>query len=172
MYRLIIKHLITFVIFYLIGSQLELSFSYSSIKDFLTNMLVVSTMVFTLMGIWIAYLYPDALDKIKDQESKITNVDFTDTQARLKRLEFIVSSIFKSSITVIIIMAIFVFKIILEASSIYSLALPIIQSLTLPTIVILSLLQFEAIFNVLQANILFINELHGRKQSKEQEEDI
>ncbi|OZT82191.1 hypothetical protein CIK04_28295, partial [Vibrio sp. 03_296] len=43
--------------------------SYDSSKDFFSNMLVVSTMVFTLMAIWIAYLYPDALDKIRDQEN-------------------------------------------------------------------------------------------------------
>jgi len=172
MIRGIVRYIVIVIILYYISNYFNLSFKYDSINNFLTNMLVVSTMVFTLMGIWVAYLYPDALDKIRDQESKIINVDFSEAKARLKRLEFIVASILKSSFVVIIVMAIFILKVILDSIHNSHEFIPIIQRLILPVIGLISVMQFEAIINVMKANILFINELHSRKEAKEQEEDI
>lgn len=103
-----------FLVVLLLSVLLKLNLSYDTVKDYLSNLLVVSTMVFTLMAIWIAYLYPEALDKIKDEEDKVENVDFSEAQAKLRRLEFIVASVFKSAIVAIIVMGIFLFKAIFE----------------------------------------------------------
>lgn len=161
-----------FLVVLLLSVLLKLNLSYDTVKDYLSNLLVVSTMVFTLMAIWIAYLYPEALDKIKDEEDKVENVDFSEAQAKLRRLEFIVASVFKSAIVAIIVMGIFLFRALFENIDYLQQVLPYIQTLTPSVLISIFILQFEAIYSVVQANMIFINELHGRKERKEQDEDI
>ncbi|WP_143146002.1 hypothetical protein [Vibrio vulnificus] len=133
-------------------------------------MLVVSTMVFTLMAIWIAYLYPDALDKIRDQE-KLEIADFSEAKSKLKRLEFIVASVLKSASVSIVIIAIYLGKALFESIS-YVFVIKEAGYLLAPTMITLFWLQSEAIFSVMKANVTFINELHTRKEHKEEDEDI
>lgn len=161
-----------FLVVLLLSVLLKLNLSYDTVKDYLSNLLVVSTMVFTLMAIWIAYLYPEALDKIKDEEDKVENVDFSEAQAKLRRLEFIVASVFKSAIVAIIVMGIFLFKAIFENVTYLQQVIPYIHTLAPSVLISTFILQFEAVYSVVQANMIFINELHGRKERKEQDEDI
>jgi hypothetical protein len=171
MSKYILKYCIGFIGTYLLSSFFELSVSFDSSKDFFNNMLVISTMVFTLMAIWIAYLYPEALNKIKAQEN-VEIADFTEAQDKLKRLEFIVASILKSAIVSIIIISIYLAKALFEQTNFILEHLPDIQLFLAPTLIVLFWLQSEAIISVMKANVTFINELHGRKEHKEEEEDI
>lgn len=166
----ILKYSVIFVLFYFIFRYFNVVVDYDSSKDFFNNMLVVSTMVFTLMAIWIAYLYPDALDKIRDQE-QLEIADFSEAKSKLKRLEFIVASVLKSAFVSIVIIALYLAKALFESTP----NLRIIQEvgyLLAPTLITLFWLQSEAIFNVMKANVTFINELHTRKEHKEEDEDI
>lgn len=171
MVKYIIKYLLIFVVFYLLFRLVGISVLFGSAKDFFNNMLVVSTMVFTLMAIWIAYLYPDALDKIKHQE-KLENADFTETHDKLKRLEFIVASVLKSALVSIIIIGIYLAKSLFENFDLVTLHVDQLRLLLAPTLVTLFWLQSEAILSVMKANVTFIEELHIRKEHKEEEEDI
>lgn len=168
----ILKYSFVFLSVLALSVSFDLKIKFDDIKDYLTNLLVVSTMVFTLMAIWIAYLYPEALDKIKDQESNVEHVDFTETQAKLKRLEFIVASVFKSAIVAILILGIFLVKAIVGSTIILASTIPFFVTIAPSVLIVTFFLQCEAIYSVIKANIIFINELHGRKEKVEEEDDI
>lgn len=158
------------MLFYFIFRYFNIVVLYDSSKDFFSNMLVVSTMVFTLMAIWIAYLYPDALDKIRDQE-KLEIADFSEAKSKLKRLEFIVASVLKSAFVSIVIIVIYLVKALFE-NTLCELVIQEVEYLLAPTLITLFWLQSESILSVMKANVTFINELHSRKEHKEEDEDI
>ena len=128
-------------------------------------------MVFTLMGLWIAFLYPNALRRLVDPV-KIENVDFSDTLNETRRLEGLVGSVLKSAFVVMMIMMIFIFKIYFFNTNFYLSNIFLIKSIALSFVTILTVLQFESIFYVIYSNVMFINEIHKKREDREADEDI
>jgi hypothetical protein len=163
-----------FILFALLLSVLvnyPLEYSYSDFENYLGILLTVSSMVFTLMGIWIAFLYPNALSRLVNPD-KVENADFDTALGETKRLEGLVGSVLKSAFVVTMIMAIFAAKIVLHQSAFYYSHIVIFKSLALTTVAVLSLLQFESIFYVIYSNVMFINELHSKREDREADADI
>jgi hypothetical protein len=152
-------------------NRIGMSASYSDYKDALSILFGISSMVFTLMGIWIAFLYPNALKRLVNP-SKIAHVDFSESLNETKRLESIVGSVLKSAVVAISIMLIFIMRLLLTNTQIYVENYFLIQSLALSTIIVLGGLQLESIFHVIKSNIMFINDLHTKREDKEADNDI
>lgn len=141
------------------------------LKDYVDTLLNVSGMVFTIMGIWIAFLYPNALMKLVSP-NQISNVDFTETLKDTRRLEAIVSSVLKSALVVTIIMLLNLSKLAISESAFYQSNMATIKIVAFSCVCTLTLLQIEAIANVIYSNIAFINELHSRRQDREADRDV
>ncbi len=146
-------------------------YSYDDFKEYSNVLLNASGMVFTLMGIWIAFLYPNALSRIVNPET-IRTVDFSESLEETKRLEAIVGSVLKSAIIVLSIMLIYLLKVLLYKQSIYSDNIPLFKSVAVSLVTVLSLLQIEAIWHVMFSNIMFINDLHHRREEREADADV
>lgn len=164
-------------IFFIILSSLLIWFfnpqyNFSDVKDYLSFLGVVSSMIFTLMGIWVAFLYPNALKRIVDLDVNVSNVDFSTSKLESKRLESIISSILVSGFVVIVAMFIFFFKIIFHSSSIYIEYIVGIKSFVLIIIVGITILQISAILDVLFSNVMFLNDLYEKEVNKKLEEDV
>ena len=123
------------------------------------------------MGIWLAFLYPNALQKLVNP-SKVENVDFSVALAETKRLESIVASVLRSAFVVMMIMLIFMLKIIISNFEFYSEYILFIKSFTLSFSLLLGLLQFESILYVIYSNVMFINDLHAKRQQREEDSDL
>lgn len=156
---------------YFLFFNINLNYLYSDFKEYLLVLLAVSSMVFTIMGIWIAFLYPNALQRLMDP-SKIENADFSETLTETKRLEGLVASVLKSAFIVTIIMLIFLTKTILFYTPYYATYLHEIKSAALSLVIILTFLQLESIFFVIFSNVMFINDLHNKRENKEADADI
>jgi len=171
----VIIRLFVYLVFFLFLSficyKYSVDFSYSDFKDYLSVLLTVSSMVFTLMGLWIAFLYPNALRRLVDPV-KIENVDFSDTLNETRRLEGLVGSVLKSAFVVMMIMMIFIFKIYFFNTNFYLSNIFLIKSIALSFVTILTVLQFESIFYVIYSNVMFINEIHKKREDREADEDI
>lgn len=143
----------------------------SNLKDYLDTLLNVSGMVFTIMGIWIAFLYPNALLKLVNP-TKIETADFSDSLQETKRLEAIVASILKSASVVTAIMLINLIRLATSehfsglASSQY------IHSAALSITITLSYVQLESVLHVIFSNVSFINDLHNKREEREADGDI
>ena len=164
-------YLITTIVLTYFFYKLGVKYSFESFKDFLSALLTASSMVFTLMGIWIAFLYPNALQRLINPE-KIEIADFSESLNETKRLESLVASVLRSAFVVLAIMVIFLTKAVFHETAIYANYVSTIKATALATATTLSAIQVESIAYVIFSNILFINDLHRRREDREADNDI
>ena len=171
MLRYLISYCLLFTITIFLYIKFDVNISYKDYKDFLFVLLNVSGMVFTLMGIWIAFLYPNALKRIVNP-GVIENVDFTESLNETKRLESIVASVLKSAMVVVSIVFIFLIKLLISTMAIYINNQIIFESVAVAFVLILTFLQLESVFHVAKSNVMFINDLHKKREDREADQDI
>lgn len=149
----------------------ELKFSYSDFKDYSNTLLSISGMVFTIMGIWIAFVYPNAIKRLQDPD-KIKIADFTATMQDTRRLESIVGSIMESGAVAISITLMYLGKLLITGVPAYLEYREIFKASGIAVIIFLTLIQCSAVFSVIYSNYLFIDDLHTRRESQERNVDI
>jgi hypothetical protein len=148
-----------------------LSYSYSDFKDYGNNLLAISGMVFTIMGIWIAFIYPNAILRLQ-APSKIKNADFTQTLEDTRRLESIVGCIMKSAFVASAICLVFLIKILASSTPLYKENIQLVKSLVLGVVMFLTFLQGSAVVSVMYANFMFIEDLHRRREIRQGDNDF
>ena len=104
-----ISYAVLFIVLAYVFHSIEIDYSYSDFKNYISALLTASSMVFTLMGIWIAFLYPNALQRLVDPV-KIENADFSETLNETKRLEGLVGSVLRSAFVVMMVILVFMLK--------------------------------------------------------------
>ncbi|SEJ50503.1 hypothetical protein [Pseudomonas sp. NFR16] len=149
----------------------RLGFSYSDFKDYCNILLSISGMVFTIMGIWIAFVYPNAIKRLQDPD-KIKIADFTATMQDTRRLESIVGSIMESGSVALCITLIYLCKLLVSGIPAYIEYREVAKAASLGVIIFLTLVQCSAIFSVIYANYLFIGDLHTRREVQERKSDV
>ncbi|MBB1615889.1 hypothetical protein A9978_25890 [Pseudomonas sp. UMC65] len=149
----------------------ELKFSYSDFKDYCNTLLSISGMVFTIMGIWIAFVYPNAIKRLQDPD-KIKIADFTATMQDTRRLESIVGSIMESGAVAISITLIYLGKLLITGLPAYLEYRDAVRAASVAVIMFLTFVQCSAVFSVIYANYLFIDDLHTRREAQERNADI
>lgn len=149
---------------------LNIEYQYADLKAFLDVLLNVSGVVFTLMGIWIAFLYPNALARIVGPSSVIT-ADFSEGKEEYVRLTAIVGSVLKSAFVVLVIMALNLARVIFPAIPIIVENLILIKQLALGFACMLFLIQSDAVMEVILANVKFLNDLHTKRASRQAEDE-
>lgn len=169
-YRVIIYLIISLATYFSSIRWLS-AFRYEDFKDYLTLISGVSGMVFTIMGIWIAFLYPNAMARITSPE-KIIAKDFSESRSDSRRLEGIVGAVICSALVMIAALFMTLAKIIIMALPIYACYRVEIKSLALAGLVFITLIQLESVLHVVLSNILFINDLHFKRKSRQADEEM
>lgn len=169
MKKLAVYPVLVFVIGFLL-SNLSFDYSFSDFKDYSTLLFGISSMVFTIMGIWIAFMYPNAMAKIVDSIDIKTEKDqiLKDTQ----RVESLILAIVKSALVVTALMILFLANLVFSKTNFFFFYCSEIKLLYLTIIVFLTYIQLESIFYVVKSNIVFIINLHDEKEKKEHKADI
>lgn len=167
------KNLIVYpVLFICLGCvyyYLNLQYSYQDFSSYSQVLLSVSSMVFTIMGLWIAFLYPNALQRLVN--SSVEPTDFSDSLNETKRLESLVGSIIRSAIVVVMVMLIYLAKILFFQTEFFMNNASNIKAIMLAVVTFLSILQIESIVYVIKSNVLFLNDLHGKREKREGDND-
>jgi hypothetical protein len=164
-------YLAIFIVSIYLFDHYSIDYSFGDFKEYTTSLLAVSGMVFTIMGIWIAFLYPNALNRIVDPD-KIKTADFSSTLQETKRLEAIVGSVLKSAVIVLCVSQLLLAKIIFYETAFYELNAGLIKTIALSFVTALSYVQLEAVGQVAFANIMFLNDLHNKRESREADNDF
>lgn len=146
-------------------------YSYAELKSYLDSLVNSSAMVFTIMGIWIAFLYPNALSRLVDPK-KVETADFSDSLTETKRLEAIVGSVLKSGIVVLVALSIFMGKILFASSGFYTANHTCVKLSVLALVVTMTYAQAEAVISVLLSNVMFLNDLHRKREERQTAKDI
>lgn len=149
----------------------NINYVYSDFANYCTLLVSVSGMVFTIMGIWLAFLYPNALQRIVNPKT-IETVDFTEQLEDTRRLEAIVGSVLKSSFVMITLLIVYLTKLVLFKSHLYLEFQDVIKNTSLALIIAISYMQIEAVISVILANVMFINDLHNKREQRDIDEQV
>ena len=153
---------------YFLHSKGFVVYGYGDFKDFVGALIAISGMIFTIMGIWIAFLYPNALARIVS--SNVKSADFSDGGEDARRLEKIVAAVLLSALVAVASAFCFFWKMLLGGAAFYVGNVLEIKSLALAFITILSLVQLEAVWSVVVANVLFLTDLHQKREKRAQDD--
>lgn len=167
----VIVYLILSCVTYFASTKWLHGFKYEDYKDYLSLISGASGMVFTIMGIWIAFLYPNAMSRIISPD-KIVAIDFTESKSESKRLESIVGAVMCSALVMMAALLINLMKIIIFTLPFYSEYRVEVKSAALACIIFMTLIQLESVVNVVLSNILFINDLHFKRQARQADEEM
>lgn len=153
------------------AARIPIAYKYDDLRDYIGLLSGVSGMVFTIMGIWIAFIYPNALSRLVNA-SKIVNADFSDTLEDTKRLENIVAAVLKSALVACGLILIVLTKVAIWKTSFYAEYASLIKAGAFSVVVLATVVQIEAIASVIFANVMFINDLHRKRQDREADQGL
>lgn len=119
----------------------------------------ISVMIFTIMGIWIAYLYPNAILRIT-QPSKVDTI-FSDEDS--ERVKVIVGVVVLSAVVLSLLLIGVVLKPFIIKSALFTYTPDLIVAIGMFALLTLSYLQLIAVYIVIASNVNFIIDLRNKK---------
>lgn len=128
----------------------------------------ISAAVFTISGIWIAYIYPEAIVAFTSSD-KVSLLNGTESTKRIKELVLVVIS---SSVVLISTLvynlgyAFFVNIDIVIANKI------VFKRLAIILVCFISFVQMKALWSILLSNIMFVDRLYSLKTEREVNDDL
>lgn len=142
-----------------------INFSTTGIQKTSDITLSISGMIFTIMGVWIAFIYPNAILRLKS--NKLEPADFTENQEEKERLGRIVGAIVQSSLVAIAILVANLASAVIENPH-QQTETPAIAAI----IISAAILQVEGIIQVIRSNIDFLSDLHSKSSRKKTEQQL
>lgn len=170
MYRILL-YLALSVACYFASAKWFHSFKYEDYKDYLTLLSAVSGMVFTIMGIWIAFLYPNAMSRIVNSD-KLVSADFSESQSDAKRLGSIVGAIMSSALVMLGVLLMALAKLLLQMMPIYVEYKVQFKAAALSSLLFITFVQLESVVHVVLSNVMFINDLYFTRQTRQADEEM
>lgn len=149
----------------------NIAFSYGDLKDYGNSLLALSGMIFTIMGIWIAFIYPNAVLRLQAPR-KIKTADFSEALEDTRRLQSIVGCILKSVFVASALCLVFFAKVSLGSLPIVKEHLALAKAVILGVVTFLTFLQGSAVASVMYANYMFVEDLHRRREKKQADDDF
>jgi hypothetical protein len=139
----------------------------SVINVYAMTLLAVSVAVFTLAGIWVAYIYPKAIGIFTDP----SQVDFFDAKELTVGVEKLVLIMIVSSFSIGSVLAIgfstFLYNLMLGVFPIIAKSSNFGLACSVFILVYCSFIQFSAIFKVIIRNFRSVESLHKLKMKRE-----
>jgi len=182
-------HLIAICLIGIVAINFGTFYQYTDIKDVLSTLQNISVMIFTIAGIWLAYIYPKAItaivkpsslsnekhlspsmdiDKeIVTPEKKLTVSEKNAIEKDISRITMIVEAIISSALVIFFIILINVFKPILINITLVSDNVNTFNKLGCFVTLALVYIQIISLFSIIASNIVFLNDVHNEKNDKE-----
>lgn len=129
----------------------------------ITALQSISSMVFTIMGIWIAYIYPNAMLKIT-QPKKMEAIFSEDDESRIQT---IVGTVILSAFVLTFLLLGVAIRPILVKSQIYLSYIHFFKTIGVFLLLTLVYIQLIAIYIVMASNLNFIIDLRNKKTKRD-----
>lgn len=146
-------------------------YSFVKLSDFapvIDSLQDISVMVFTIMGLWVAFIYPSAL-KALTNPGKVRMIEGTD---KTKRLEDLITAILISASVLLGILLFTFLELITKQTVFYKENESLLKAVSLSFLAYLCLVQSKAVMSVIINNIRFVNELHSKRNEQEMHQDL
>lgn len=139
--------------------------SYNDYKDTLGALLNISSIIFAIIGAWIAIVYPRAMARIINNKNPNQNNNKNkESHKDANYLSELVEIVMVSAVVLMAVLLIQFFAPILKGL-VSNLYLPYVKYLNFACIGFLTIAQFTAIFRVILVNYFFLNELRNKNAS-------
>jgi hypothetical protein len=158
----VIWHLIVLTLVVTLSILFRDDLRFTELSPFLSILQNTSAMVFTIMGIWIAYLYPNAIMKIT-QPSRVEVVFSDEDEARISLIVGVVA------LSALVMCSLIIGAIavpILKSSYLYEVYPSIIRGIGLFLILVIGYVQLFAVYIVFASNLDFIVKLRNLKKKQ------
>ncbi|MBI0427942.1 hypothetical protein [Pectobacterium parmentieri] len=163
-----ITHAVIFLLLCVIAFYFGDKYSQSDIKDIISTLQNISTMIFTISGIWLAYIYPDAIKSLMKPSETVTNINQSEkTEKDIERISLIVKTIVLSALVMFLIILTNLTKPIFSSLEFVLENKITFGKLSFLITALLVYLQIIALLNVVGINVVFLNDIHNEKNKRE-----
>ncbi|WP_417534197.1 hypothetical protein [Marinobacterium stanieri] len=152
----------------LAGIYIPSGIVYSDFEPVIDGLQDISVMVFTIMGIWVAFLYPSAMQAVTDPDK----VAVIDSGENTTRLEDLITAILISAFVLLALLCFTYGHMLIKGTDFYKNESARVISFSVSYITYLCLVQSKAVFSVIVSNIRFINKLHSHRNEQLLKKDL
>lgn len=139
----------------------------NDVKDIISTLQSISAAIFTIVGLWVGFLYPNAIAGVVND-----NVDYIKNTKDAPRVEKLIYVIIISAIVMMSTLLFYMSKLLLVNTSFYAMNKDAVKFLALTLIFFMCWLQIKCILSLILSNINFANNLHARiNRAKLEHED-
>jgi hypothetical protein len=142
--------------------------TYSQINGLLDSLQELSAAVFALAGIWVAYIYPEAIAAFTNPK----DISLLQGTEKTKRVEELVLIILNSAFVLLVTMFIFLFETLFKNLPIIQLNKEFIRFILVSLSIFLTVVQSRSMLYVMKNNINFVNELYDYKRKTKADNDL
>ncbi|ELV9466319.1 hypothetical protein QNB54_004929 [Salmonella enterica] len=149
----VIALVVVAIIIYFLKNTLKIA----DVKDVVGTLQNISAAIFTIIGLWVGFLYPNAIQGIVSD-----NVDYIKNTKDVPRIEKLIYVIIVSALVMLGTLVFYILKALLGNASIYVEHQSVIKYFALVFVFYLCWLQSRCIFSVIKSNFRFANSLYSR----------
>ena len=181
-------HLVSVLLLALLAIKAGDLYNYAAVKDVLSTLQNISAMIFTIAGIWLAYIYPKAISAIvkpstfskgnrsesedseivfESPEVKLTPEEKSSIDKDINRISMIVETILTSAFVILVIIHINVFKPLIANIDVIKENITVMNKLGCFISLTLVYLQVISLLTITTSNVIFLNDIHNEKNKKE-----
>ncbi|MEP9146913.1 hypothetical protein ABKT18_02230 [Enterobacter hormaechei] len=131
--------------------------NYNDVKDILSVLQNISAAIFTIVGLWIGFLYPNAIASIVNDD-----IDYIKNTKDAPRIEKLIYVVITSAVVMLSILFVYLFKSIGSGLSSSIVHADFIKMAGITFVYFMCWLQIKCVFSVILSNISFANNLHTR----------
>jgi hypothetical protein len=137
--------------------------SYSNYKEVLGALLNISSIIFAIIGAWIAIIYPRAIGKVFGDKSAIAS-KLAEAQQDAGYLSELVEIVLVSAVVLMVVLIIqFTFPLVNEM--LLKTDQQYIKTIVFFVITTITFAQLQAIFRVILTNYFFLNEIRNKNKN-------
>jgi hypothetical protein len=160
--------LISVVLAAVTGYYLGASVSAENVDNLTTTLYNTSAALFTVSGIWIAYMYPEAIAYFTKSD-KVSLLKGTEHTSRIQELVLV---ILKCALVILSLLIFDTVKLLFSNLDWVVDNKLLVKSVSVSFIVFLAIIQATAILSIILNNIRFVNRVHHLRTEKELDDDL
>ncbi len=159
MKKTIAWHVLVIAVITYISYSFRSDIAFKDVEALISILQNTSAMIFTIMGIWIAYVYPNAILRIV-QPSKISAVYSEDDT---KRIKLLVGVVILSAIILALLVLGIATKVFIVKTDVFTLNKSVFTSIGIWSLLVLTYAQLFCIYVVIASSVNFIFDLKNLK---------
>ena len=140
----------------------------ADVDELLSSMVDISSALFAAVGIWVAYLYPEAISVLTERKNIIlmNGIDHT------RKVETLVVNMMVSASVLLTVLLLRFVQFIFENFPLFFHYKGEVKYFVVFVVSVTCLMQIYSLFSLMRVNVSFINRMHSVKLEKKATDDL